>query len=151
MNTFIIWLDPNIDGEENKSYFDELISYNYYVVRVKTVEEAMKEIYNIYFKDVFIIVSGSLFLEFYNEFKANLYRISIVPKIVIFTSNAKEFENSLGENKKIIGNKFYNIGGIKTDLDQIKQFIKDYSVKKNKNPIKIDEENFLNFDYKGFY
>ena len=145
MNTFIIWLDPNIDGEENKSYSEEL-SIEAFLIKRKTVEGAMTDIYNIYFKDVFIIVSGSLFLEFYNEFKENLYRISIVPKIVIFTSNAKEFENSLGENKKIIGNKFYNIGGIKTDLEQIKQFIKYYSIKKNKDPI-IIEENSVSFDY----
>ena len=146
MNTFIIWLDPNIDGEENESYSEEL-SIEAFIIKRKTVKGAMKEIYNIFFQDVFIIVSGSLFLEFYNEFKANLYRISIVPKIVIFTSNAKGFENSLGENKKIIDNKFYNIGGIKTDLEQIKQFIKYYSIKKNKDPIKIDGENSFNFDF----
>ena len=146
MSTFIIWIDPNIFGEENESYFDEL-SIKAFIIRVKTVEEAMKKIYKIYFKDVFIIVSGSLFPQFYNEFKTNLYRISIVPKIVIFTSNVSGLKNSLGKDQNIIGDKFYNIGGIKTDLDQIKQFIKDYSVKKNKNPIKIDEENFLNFDY----
>ena len=147
MERFIIWLDPAIYGEENKSYFKELMSYNNYVVRVKTVEEAMKEIYKIIFQDVFIIVSGSLFPQFYNEFKANLYRICIVPKIVIFTSNANEFIDSLGNGKNIIGDKFYNIGGVKNSLDQIKQFIKDYSKKKNISPIKIDEENFLNFDY----
>ena len=45
MDRFIIWLDPAMYGEENKAYFDELISYNSYVVRVKTVEEAMMEIY----------------------------------------------------------------------------------------------------------
>ena len=147
MERFIIWLDPAIYGEENKSYFNELMSYNSYVVRVKTVEEAMNEIYNIIFQDVFIIVSGSLFPQFYNEFKANLYRICIVPKIVIFTSNANEFIDSLGNGKNIIGDKFYNIGGVQNNLDQIKQFIKDYSKKKNISPIKIDEENFLNFDY----
>ena len=145
MNTFIIWIDQKIDGEENESYSREL-SIEAFLIKRKTVEGAMNDIYNIYFKDVFIIVSGSLFLEFYYELKANLYRISIVPKIVIFTSNAKEFQNSLGENKKLIGDKFYNIGGIKTDIEQIKQFIKYYSIKKNKDPIIIDE-NSVNFDY----
>ncbi len=147
MDRFIIWLDPAIYGEENKAYFDELISYNSYVVRVKTVEEAMKEIYKIIFQDVFIIVSGSLFPQFYNEFKANLYRICIVPKIVIFTANGNEFIDSLENGQNIIGDKFYNIGGVKNNLDQVKQFIKDYSNKKDISPIKIDEENFLNFDY----
>ena len=146
MNTFIIWIDPNIFGEENNSYFNEL-SKKAFVIRKNTVEEAMEEIYKIYFQDVFIIVSGSLFPQFYKEFKTNLYRISIVPKIVIFTSNVKGLKNSLGTDQNIIGDKFYNIGGIKTDLEQIKQFIKDNSNKKNKHPIKIDEENYLNFDY----
>ena len=146
MEKKIIWLDPKVFGEENKSYYDEL-SKKFSIIRTTIVKEAMEEIYKIYFKDTFIIVSGSLFPEFYYEFKANLYRISIIPKIVIFTSNVKGLKNSLGNDQNIIGDKFYNLGGIKTDFEQIKQFIKEYSIKKNKNPIKIDEENFLNFDY----
>ena len=147
MDRFIIWLDPAIYGEENKSYFDELISYNIYIVRVKTVEEAMNEIYKFVFQDVFIVVSGSLFPQFYNEFKENLYRISIVPKIVIFTADGNEFINSLGKGQNIIGDKFYNIGGVKNNLDQVKQFIISYSHKKHSSPIKIDEGSCLNFDY----
>ena len=147
MERFIIWLDPNIFGEENKSYYDELMSSNTYIVRVKTVEEALEEIYKIIFQDVFIIVSGSLFIQFYNQFKANLYKICIVPKIVIFTANANEFLDSLGGYQSIIGDNFFNIGGVKNNIGQVKKFIKDYSNKKNASPIKIDQENYLNFDY----
>jgi len=148
MERIIIWLDPNIYGEENKSYYEELTTFKALIIRVKTVEEAMNEIYKIIFQDVFIIVSGALIPQFYNEFKANLNRISIIPKIVIFTSNAKDLENSLGKDKNIINDKFYNIGGIKTDFEEVKQFIKDYSFKKkNIDLIKNSQENFLNFDY----
>ena len=147
MKRHIIWIDPDINGEENKAYYNELKSLKFNIIREETVEEAMKKIYDIIFEDVFIIVSGSLFLQFYYEFKKNLYKISLVPKIVIFTSNVNAFINSLGRDQNIINNKFYNIGGIKTDFGEVKQFIEEESLKKNRDLIHNDQQISLNFDY----
>jgi len=148
MERTIIWLDSNIYGKENKSYYDELKSFKAKIYRVKTVEEAIKTIYELSFRDVLIIVSGSLFPEFYNEFKAKLINIYIIPKIIIFTSNEEAFKNSLGINQNIIGDKFYNIGGIKTDFEEVKKFIEEYYLKKQKYSYKNEDliHNF-NFDY----
>ena len=55
--TTILWLDPNISGK-SKSYYEELKSLNTYKIRLaKTVEEAMGEIYEMVFEDVFIMLS----------------------------------------------------------------------------------------------
>jgi len=148
MERTIIWLDANIDGKENKSYYNELKPLKAKINRVKTVQEAIKAICEISFRDVLIIVSGALFPEFYNEFKANLINIYIIPKIIIFTSNEDAFKNSLGINKNIIGDKFYNIGGIKTDFEEVRNFIEDYYTKKQRYSYKNEDliHNF-SFDY----
>ena len=144
--TTILWLDPNISGK-SKSYYEELKSLNTYKIRLaKTVEEAMGEIYEMVFEDVFIIVNGSLFPQFYNEFKNNLNKICIVPKIVIFIDNENASQTPLGIDQNIIGDKFYNIGGIKHNFSEVMKFIKDPEMNKYKFLLKSDEE-YLNFDY----
>ena len=137
--TTILWLDPNI---ENKLYYEELNSLNTYKIKkAKTVDEAMKEIYEMIFEDVFIIVNGSLFPQFYKEFKNNLNRICIIPKIVILSETPLQ-----GIENNIIGDKFYNLGGIKHDFQEVMQFIKNQEMNQYKFVPKNEEEH-LNFDY----
>jgi hypothetical protein len=148
MSSTVIWLDPSL-LEKNESYYDKLKSLNIYEIKqVKTVKEAMEEIYKKVFEDVFIIVNGSLFLEFHNKLKNNLDKICIIPKIVIFTESNKEaYINSLGDNKKIIYDKFYNIGGIKTDYNEVIKFIKTPEMNEYKLLLDKNDEEYLNFDY----
>ena len=138
--TTILWLDSNIG--ENNLYYEQLNSLNTYKIKIaKTVEEAMKEIYEMIFEDVFIIVNGSLFPQFYKEFKNNLNRICILPKIVILSETSL-----LGIDNKIIGDKFYNIGGIKHNFQEVMQFIKNPEMNQYKFVLKNEEEH-LNFEY----
>ena len=140
--TTILWIDPNISGNKNP-YYDELNSLNTYKIRIaKTVEEAMGEIYEMVFEDVFIIVNADLFPQFYYELKNNLNKICIVPKIVIFNESKKKLEI----NQNIINDKFYNIGGIKTNFEEVIKFIKNPEMNQYKFLLKNDEE-YLNFDY----
>ena len=138
--TTILWLDSNIG--ENNLYYEQLNSLNTYKIKIaKTVKEAMKEIYEMIFEDVFIIVNGSLFPQFYEEFKNNLNRICIIPKIVILSETSL-----LGIDNKIIGDKFYNIGGIKHNFQEVMQFIKNPEMNQYKFVLKNEEEH-LNFEY----
>ena len=127
MEKNIIWLDPNIFGEENKIYYKELQQSNAYKIKLfKTVKEAMQGIYQISYKnyiDVFIIVSGSLFPQFYNEFKTNLARVYMYPKIIIFTLDENRLKNSLGKDQNIINDKYYNIGGVKTNFKEVGSYL----------------------------
>ena len=143
MSSIILCLEPNILENSKPYYYDELNSLNIYDIRLATtVEEAMKKIYEMMFEDVFIIVNGKLFPQFYEELKKNLNKICIVPKIVIF----KQSEEPLGKYQNIINDKFYNIGGIKTDFKEIMKFIKNPEMNQYKYLLKSDEE-YLNFDY----
>ena len=138
--TTILWLDSNIG--ENNLYYEQLNSLNTYKIKIaKTVEEAMKEIYEMIFEDVFIIVNGPLFPKFYQEFKDNLYRICIIPKIVILSKTPP-----LGIDNNIFGDKFYNIGGIKHEFREVMQFIKNPEMNQYKFVLKNEEEH-LNFEY----
>jgi hypothetical protein len=149
--TVIIWIDPNIDGDdENKSYFKELNDENvgYEIYRAKTVLEGMTQINNILFKETIIIVSGKLFKEFIEEFKKNLNNLCFIPNIIVFTANKNQFLSSLDDDfhNSIIENNFYNSGGVQTDFSKVKEFIKN--PKKNKKVILTrDSEEQFNFDY----
>ena len=91
----IIWIDLNVNSEENKEHIEELESYVYFNVKCfNNVEESIDFIKKIQFKETTIIVDGRLYIEFINKFKEDLKDIFIIPKIVIFTKSKKEFLNN---------------------------------------------------------
>ena len=140
-STKIICIDPEIFGK-NKHYYDELKSSKIYtIIEANTVEVAMKEIYKIKFEEVFIIVRSSLFSQFHHQFKNNLNKICMIPKIVIFN------DESSGLTQNIINDKFYNLGGAKTDFQEVKNFIKSQEVNEYKLLLDKTDEEYLNFDY----
>ena len=146
----IIWMDPNIDGDdENKNYVEELKqNVNYKVKGVKTVQEGIIEINKILFEETIIIVSGKLFKEFIDEFKKNLNNLCFMPNIIVFTANINQFLLSLDNNfrDKIIDDNFYNSGGVQTDFFKILEFIKN--PKKNKKILlSRDNDGCFCFDY----
>ena len=55
--------------------------------------------------------------------KKQFNNIYIIPKIIIITNNKDEFIKKNIEYNKIINNPFYNSGGIKTNINEINQFI----------------------------
>ena len=118
----IIWVDRNIYNEENLGYVKELEELGYKKLRLfETVNDAFDYMKSILFDDTKIIVSGGLFSEFINTFKANIKDICFIPKIIIFTKNEKRF---LGYNQDYekTENKFYTFGGIATIIDEVKDF-----------------------------
>ena len=139
----IIWIDLNIDSEENKESIEELESYVYFNVKCfKNVKESIDYIKEIQFEETTIIVDGRLYIEFINKFKENLKDICIIPKIVIFTKSKKEFLNSNKEYEDVINHPFFNFGGIKETKEEIKEFL----IKQNKpNKIKLSEEDDCQF------
>ena len=61
----IIWVDENIDNEENQNYVKDLKSIGSLRVRCfKKVEKAITHIKYIEFQETKIIVSGKLYNEF---------------------------------------------------------------------------------------
>ena len=133
----IIWIDRNIYNEENLGYVKELEELGYKKLRLfETVTEAFDYMKSILFDDTKIIVSGRLFSEFINTFKANINDICFIPKIIIFTGNEERF---LGYNQDYekTENKFYTFGGIATIIDEVKDFLK------KENTININDDSFF--------
>ena len=136
----VIWIDPNIDNEENTKYIKELQDINCFNIRYfKNVMDAITLIKSIRFIETNIIISGSLYSEFVEKFKENIKDIFIIPKIIIFTLNKEKF---LENYQNINSNSFFNLGGIQTSFKKIKEFLFTPVNKKD-----IEEENQLTFEY----
>ena len=136
----VIWIDPNIDNEENTKYIKELQDINCFNIRYfKNVVDAITLIKSIRFIETNIIISGSLYSEFVEKFKENIKDIFIIPKIIIFTLNKEKF---LENYQNINSNSFFNLGGIQTSFKKIKEFLFTPLNKKD-----IEEENQLTFEY----
>ena len=136
----VIWIDPNIDNEENTKYIKELQDINCFNIRYfKNVMDAITLIKSIRFIETNIIISGSLYTEFVEKFKENITNIFIIPKIIIFTLNKEKF---LENYQNINSNSFFNLGGIQTSFKKIKEFLFTPVNKKD-----IEEENQLTFEY----
>ena len=75
----IIWIDINVDNEENSMYVKELeLLGNFKINCFKFIENAIESIKKINFEQTFIIVSGKLYKDFIEKFKENLNDIYIL-------------------------------------------------------------------------
>ena len=81
-------LDPNY--QETYIYFNNsiedinLLKNDIYIY--DNIDSAIREIKKLKFEDIIIIVSGSFFLDFIEEFNDNINDICIIPKIIVFIS-----------------------------------------------------------------
>ena len=143
--SILIWIDKNVENDENKNYIKELSNLNEFIIYTyKDVKSGIKKLKQIKFKNTFVISSGSLYKEFIKEFKKEENLINTIPKILIFTRDRNKFlKSSKDIEKEFINDPFYNFGGIKTVFSEIKDFLL------NKIPKKIREleEDNLIFEY----
>lgn len=92
IDSIIIWIDPNINSEENKNFLNELKSNG--VIKIQCYDnlvEAMDYIKQIKFEETIIIVNWEIYNNFIKLFKENCININLVPKIIIWSKNKKEF------------------------------------------------------------
>ena len=115
ISNVIIWIDPNINNEENTNYLKQLKSFkNSKIYSFHNVLDSLVLIKSLKFEETNIIISGSLYNEFIKKFEENIRDIYIIiPKIVIFTLNKEKF---LEKNKNYNKYSFYSLGGIKHHL-----------------------------------
>lgn len=70
--SYTIWIDENIDSEENTQYLKELESIGLLNFRLfKEIDKAINHMKYIEFQETKVIISGRLFSEFVNKFKEN--------------------------------------------------------------------------------
>ena len=141
MTNIVLWIDANIDNEENREYIQELkLNGSIRLKLFKTVEAAIEQLKYIEFKETKIIITGSLYSQFVKSFKENILDMYIAPKIIIFT---RDKDNFIKLNKGYNNDKFYVYGGIVTSFDEIKEFLKNKEIKE----IKKQEDDQLTFEY----
>ena len=124
--TEILWIDQNIDDEKNTKYIEELKkelnleNFETY----KDVSNAIEKMKNLSFVPIVIICSGEIYPELIKSFKQNINVFKICPKIIIFTENKKTYlDLNLNDEELHINHKFYNIGGVVDNFNEIKNFI----------------------------
>ena len=145
----IIWIDKNINSQENTNYLIYLNKRNFKVDTYDDLYVGLNEILldeDKYFKDIYVIISGSVYQDFILQFKKYLMDICIVPKIIIFTSDKKLFLEKNSNIKDIIGNKFYNLGGIQTIFKDVYEELLANKFRKKNYTI---ENKSLSSDIKG--
>jgi len=139
-----IWIDENIDNEENAQHLKELESIGLLNFRLfKETDKAINHMKYIEFQETKVIISGKLYSEFVKKFKENIINMCVAPKIIIFTKNKEKF---IENNKEYQNNSnlFYKFGGIATTFDEIKKFLKDEIVPQK---MKKAEDIQLTFEY----
>ena len=142
--TKIIWISGSIDSEENKIYRDELKNHKEIDLECfKSIEPAIKTFKKIKFQNTIIITGGGIYPDFYKEFKKNQENILFIPKIIIFTSNARQY---LSDNRNILPLKdpFYNSGEVTDSWDKVKKFIESSM---NSNSPNLGGNNDEKFQY----
>ena len=120
---------------------------NFKINCFKLVEKAIEIKKTINFEQTFIIICEKLYKDFIEKFKENLKDIYVIPKIIIFTRNKEKLINY---NKEINYNHpYYNLGGIKTSFEEVKNFILN-SEEINSILLKKEDEPQLIFEYIDF-
>ena len=141
MTTIVLWIDSNIDNQENQEYVKELKSIGSLRLKVfKDIGSAIEQLKYIEFQETKIVISDSLYSDLIKGFKENILEMYIAPKIIVFTKNK---DNFIKENKdyKDDKNTFYTFGGIATTIEEVKEFVIN---KKNKEIKKQEDIHSIN-------
>ena len=124
-SNYVIWIDQNITNAENTVYSKELkLKLDSFFRPFKDVKSAIEFLKTILFIETKVIVSGRLYLDFIKQYKENIAALNTILKIVIFTSHKGHFIDANQKYLNIIENPLYNYGGIQTDFEGVKEFIK---------------------------
>ena len=124
---FYIWIDANVESEENSQY-SLILKEKYKKIKIyKRIEEALEYFKKVKFHITYIIVSGSIFAKFTKKLDDVINEIFTVPKIIIFTSESTKKKI---EKMDIINDSFYNNGGLVLDFFDVLSFLnKNFYVK----------------------
>ena len=144
----ILWLDANVNNPPNDEYQNEFkkiegVEFNPFTETNDCIEIIKK----IRYEKTFIIISGSILKDFYNEFKKIIKDIEILPEILIFTSNRR-----LISVKKDIPNlnfPLFDVNSVFTYFDAVEKRLKmeNLYIPKTIEPIKIENDETFCFEY----
>ena len=137
-NIKVIWIDENINSNENQKYLKELKNMSNDIKGYKLLDEGFENLYGKNQDDKFhikiVIISGRLFGRYNKKIKDNLNKIVNIPYTYIFTSfdfKRVLLQESFDEDHILsydtmvaINDGFYNPGGVYDDFGKLKKDIK---------------------------
>ena len=117
-NGYIIWIDKNVNNEENQNFITILKKAKFIIDTYIYVDFGLNEIYNYQNinKNIYVILSGSFYQDFILKVKKGLKDLFVAPKIIyedflikkIWKKNYKLENKCLNSDTDGI-NKFLNI------------------------------------------
>ena len=132
----VVWINQNMDTPQDQLYLEELGKNKQLKVKCfKEIGSTINYLKNLEFEETYLITNGKFYIKFIEEFKKNIREICVVPKIIILTTDKKDFLTKNPEYKNFEKDPYYNLGGIQTSFDDIKKFI----FKKNEPKKEIKE------------
>ena len=132
----VVWINQNMDTPQDQLYLEELGKNKQLKVKCfKEIDITINYLKNLEFEETYLITNGKFYIKFIEEFKKNIREICVVPKIIILTTDKKDFLTKNPEYKNFEKDPYYNLGGIQTSFDDIKKFI----FKKNEPKKEIKE------------
>ena len=145
----IIWIDQNVDNLENKftlEYLQKELKDDYNIITLKSVSEAF-QLFEIkkklfYFRLFYVIVSGRLAEEYFNNYAEKVINMNILSASIIYCYN-----DSYHKKKNYYKDPFLNQGWIVSSPDKIVEYIK--KVENNFVDIKINQ-NFPDSKTEGY-
>ena len=161
-NIKIIWIEENILRDKYTNYYNEfhkaihencpeyknLIQFKAYDKLDGSINYIIT---NLKFEATFVIISGTLYYDFFIEFYNNINKIYIIPQIIIFAKNNIINKKEILKNN-VLKNNFYK-GRVYNSFEKIKKYIIG-EIRERKVPnekvIKFNEQNFddgLIFEY----
>ena len=131
INSKIIWIDYNIDNEENTKYKEELLE-NYTLIECKLINQGLDEIKKLKFEKVILILSKTTFNEFIPLFEKEKIKICCSLNIIVFTKKdgLTLVEDICKKNKEISSGYLFDRTNIFYNFEQVKDFIEKEKTRK---------------------
>ena len=151
----IFWIDKDISNKENQQhqkYFKTKLG-NFMLKTYNNIQDFFSKVIQIKFKVIFVVISGSLYSDYYLELKKIRKELTSVLLSIIFTSKQfkkillKEEESDFEIKPEILNSikdSYYNYGGVTADKDDVVNFIKAFLGLKYKP--ELDYSNALTFE-----
>ena len=81
----LIWIDSNLDTNENKRIL-ETLSSKLNVIKCNNIKQAFNHILKIQYQTVFVVISGKFYNDYIKELNINIDKIVCIPISIIFTT-----------------------------------------------------------------
>ena len=147
-NDYYDELKKNIKDNPNYRFLGK-INTKYFI----NLKDLFDELRNNDFRIVYIIISESLYADYYYQLKHNLNNIKFIPITIIYTSYSiqQKIKNRIKldffkqEVYSTINESFYNFGGVSCDIHSCLNLISNFfmTMKKEFNPRQIPRSSFL--------